>query len=90
MQDAESQKEAADGMVSELRRLEQQIDPAGPFFRGKQMTLVDCALLPWFLRMYVLEHYRDFSLPEDCPSLTRCAFQSLQTVLSLLLALWCS
>ena len=77
-------------MMSELRRLEQHIDPSGPFFRGKQMTLVDCALLPWFLRMYVLELYREFSLPEDCPHLASCAFQFLrQVVLSLLLALWC-
>ena len=34
----------------------------------QDFTLVDAALVPWFTRMAVLEHYRSFHLP---PELTR-------------------
>ena len=31
------------------------------------------AILPWFLRMPVLAHFRDFQLPDDVPRLRRWA-----------------
>lgn len=31
--------------------------------------MVDIALLPWFIRMFILEHYRGFGLPTDCHNL---------------------
>lgn len=38
---------------------------AGDFFNGPHLGLVDCVLLPYAYRLYVLEHYRgpDFALP---------------------------
>lgn len=31
--------------------------------------MVDIALLPWFIRIFILEHYRGFGLPNDCQKL---------------------
>ena len=35
----------------------------GPFFIGDHMTIGDLTIAPYFARMMVLEHYRDFTVP---------------------------
>lgn len=46
-------------------------DPqAGPYWLGEQLSLVDLAFYPFFERLPILEHYRGFSLPEECPRLS--------------------
>lgn len=37
----------------------------GTFFSGDSLGLVDCVLLPYAFRLYVLEHYRGFRVPRD-------------------------
>ena len=39
----------------------------GRFFSGDTLGLVDCVLLPYAWRLYVLEHYRGFAVPRDRP-----------------------
>ena len=56
-------------MKQHLLWLEGCINKEGPYFLGKQFTAVDCAILPWFIRLYVLKHYRNFELPKDCKAL---------------------
>lgn len=56
-------------MTSELLWLEAEADAEGPYFLGKQFSAVDVALLPWFIRLYVLKHYRGFEMPKDCKKL---------------------
>ena len=41
----------------------------GPFLLGANFSLVDAAVLPWFLRMYILKQYRGFELPASCTRL---------------------
>lgn len=41
----------------------------GPYWMGEELSLVDLAYYPFFERLCVLEHYRDFAIPEDCPRL---------------------
>jgi glutathione S-transferase len=36
----------------------------GPFMFGGDVTISDVIMAPWFERMAVLEHYRDFKVPE--------------------------
>ncbi|HKK07158.1 MAG TPA: glutathione S-transferase family protein [Gammaproteobacteria bacterium] len=43
----------------------------GPYWLGAEVSLVDLAFYPFFERMPVLEHYRDFTLPADTPNLHR-------------------
>lgn len=40
-------------------------DYRGPFYLGDQFTVADVALAPYFDRMIVLEHYRNFVVPTD-------------------------
>ena len=41
----------------------------GPYWMGQDLTLVDLAYYPFFERLCVLEHYRDFGIPDDCTRL---------------------
>jgi len=38
-------------------------DYVGPFYTGKKYTIGDVTMTPYFIRMVVLEHYRNFSVP---------------------------
>jgi glutathione S-transferase len=68
-QTEEAQQECRQRLAGVLEWLDSQADPEGPFFLGKQFTLVDAALAPFFLRLPVLKHYRGFELPQDCVKL---------------------
>jgi hypothetical protein len=57
-QDKAVQAAAAAALDAELQWLVDNIDPAGPFALGPDLGLVDCAVVPFLLRLYVLEHYR--------------------------------
>ena len=37
----------------------------GPFICGGKITIGDIAMAPYFWRMVVLEHYRDYKVPES-------------------------
>jgi glutathione S-transferase len=47
-------------LESELAWLLQNMHPAGPFALSDKLSLVDCAVVPFLLRLYMLEHYRGF------------------------------
>ena len=57
-QDKQGQEQSAAQLTSELLWLEGAFDSAGPYLAGSQFSLVDAAIIPWFLRMYVLKEYR--------------------------------
>ena len=61
-QDERLQHEQKIVLDQELDWLESQCDPVGPGFSMEQIGLVDCALMPFFLRFDVLRHYRGVSL----------------------------
>lgn len=54
------------------RWLETQAHPEGPFLLGKELSLADAALLPFLLRLPILQHYRGLALPQECARLARC------------------
>jgi len=56
-------------MSQELIWLEGQTDAEGPYFLGKLFSAVDCTMLPWFIRLYILKHYRGFEMPKECKRL---------------------
>lgn len=41
----------------------------GPFWMGRSLTLVDLTFYPWFERLHVMAHYRDFRVPDECTRL---------------------
>lgn len=57
-QSSEDRAAAAAVLDAELAWLVKQLDPQGPLAMGDQLTLVDCAVVPFMIRLYVLEHYR--------------------------------
>ena len=65
----ELRQKCREALASELLWLETQTDTEGPYFLGAQFSAVDCAILPWFLRLYILKHYRNFELPKKCQRL---------------------
>ncbi len=64
-QDKAQQAEVAEQLGAQCDWLEAQADSAGPFFMGGHFSLVDCALVPWFVRAYVLQHFRGLQLPPE-------------------------
>lgn len=56
-QDPTEQSAAAAVLDAELSWLVQHI-PQGPLAMSDQLTLVDCAVAPFLMRLYILEHYR--------------------------------
>lgn len=57
-QDKEVQTAAAAALDAELQCLVDNMHPEGPFAMGTELGLVDCAVVPFLLRLFVLEHYR--------------------------------
>ena len=43
----------------------------GSYFLGDKLSLVDISFYPWFERLPVLEHFRQFNLPTETPRLQR-------------------
>lgn len=41
----------------------------GPFWMGRELTLLDFAYYPFFERLCAWEHYRGLTIPEDCEKL---------------------
>ena len=72
--DTESRETAIQDYLVILKRLSQWLAASnkdGPYFLGDQFTAADAALAPWAARMFLLEHYRGFVLPENNDDLKR-------------------
>ena len=63
--DETERREAFDRLVEGLGHFADA--KAGTFFSGEGLGIVDCVLLPYAFRLYVLEHYRGFAVPRDRP-----------------------
>lgn len=68
-QEQAARDKCAQEMARELLWLEEHPHAEGPYFLGNQFSAVDCALLPWFIRLFVLKHFRNFELPKGCKRL---------------------
>jgi glutathione S-transferase len=62
-QEPEEQEKAKQKITKAIEQL--VCDYQGPFFLGDQFTVADIAVAPYFDRMVVLEHYRDYRVPND-------------------------
>ena len=63
-QDESSQKDAADKILSGLRKFSRHC--VGPYFYGENLSIVDITIAPWMVgtRMGVLKQYRGFEVPK--------------------------
>ena len=50
-----------------LKRFAEAMEDEGPFFLGKEPTLVDFVMAPWAVRLWVLDHYKQggLGIPEE-------------------------
>lgn len=71
--DPEMQLKLGEAIALRLRWLEDHslARHDGPYLGGTEFGLADIALIPWFEQVAVLEAFRGFRMPEDCPRLTR-------------------
>ncbi len=61
MRKSEDDRAASKAVLDkELQHLVESADNEGPYLDGKQLTLADCAVFPFLLRLAVLEHYRGY------------------------------
>ncbi|BCR05903.1 glutathione S-transferase [Desulfuromonas versatilis] len=71
-QHEEQRQELRGELQAVLATLDQELQRRagqGHFWFGRQVGLTDIAFYPWFERWAVLEHYRDFPLPEGLSAL---------------------
>lgn len=65
-------QELRDSLIESLRFMETQAlanRTGGPYWLGKDFSLVDIAIYPHFERLTVLEFYRGISIPDECGAL---------------------
>eukprot|EP00401_Gymnodinium_catenatum_P079806 CAMPEP_0117527174 /NCGR_PEP_ID=MMETSP0784-20121206/36661_1 /TAXON_ID=39447 /ORGANISM="" /LENGTH=329 /DNA_ID=CAMNT_0005323417 /DNA_START=1 /DNA_END=990 /DNA_ORIENTATION=+ len=65
-QDAAKQIEMREQFFTECRALARAMDPSGPFFLGKDFSMLECAFAPFWQRcIWVGSYYRDLQFPQD-------------------------
>lgn len=50
--------EAREELHKSILTFTAEMDPEGPFFLGKDISLVDISLAPWLKRLWLLDHYK--------------------------------
>lgn len=64
-QEQDTQEEHRGSLEEALRELEERLgETEGPYFL-ESLSLADLELYPWFERMCVLEHYRNFQISDE-------------------------
>jgi glutathione S-transferase len=57
---------------SYLQQFTEEMDPQGPYFLGKEISLVDLIIAPSALRLWVFDHFKEgLNLPQEEPWLDR-------------------
>eukprot|EP00878_Enallax_costatus_P016290 GHUV01017087.1.p1 GENE.GHUV01017087.1~~GHUV01017087.1.p1 ORF type:complete len:240 (+),score=82.52 GHUV01017087.1:537-1256(+) len=60
---------AAGDLAAALKWAEGEASSEGPYFMGRDFTLVDAAIIPFFIRLRLLDRMGLFTMPEDLPKL---------------------
>ncbi|KAJ6782461.1 hypothetical protein PWT90_04824 [Aphanocladium album] len=51
--------DAREEIHKHIHALTEQMDPEGPFFLGKELSMVDISLAPWAKRLWLIDHYKN-------------------------------
>ncbi|TVY38673.1 Glutathione S-transferase omega [Lachnellula occidentalis] len=52
--------------VEQIKQFTQEMDPEGPYFLGKDLSLVDLIFAPWAVRFWVFDHFKGgIKLPKE-------------------------
>lgn len=64
LQDPEKQKAAESDLLAGITEFVKAMDPGGPYFFGKDFTMVDAFLTPWLTRHpAALKQFKGFEIP---------------------------
>ncbi|MEH1932529.1 MAG: glutathione S-transferase family protein [Nostoc sp.] len=73
--DAQEQGQGQREFLESLLYIEQEglgkLSGDRPYWLGDQLSLVDISFYPWFERLPLLEHFRNFTLPTETPRLQK-------------------
>lgn len=73
--DAQEQKQGRSEFLESLLYIEQEglskLSGDGPYWLGNTLSLVDISFYPWFERLPVLEHFRNFTPPSETSRLQK-------------------
>ncbi|MEH2418653.1 glutathione S-transferase family protein [Nostoc sp.] len=73
--DAQEQGQGQREFLESLLYIEQEglgkLSGDGSYWLGDQFSLVDISFYPWFERLPLLEHFRNFTLPTETPRLQK-------------------
>jgi glutathione S-transferase len=59
-------KEKQQDFLDHLKEFTKEMDPEGPYFMGKEFSLIDIVIAPWANRLWVFDHFKGGSgLPEE-------------------------
>ena len=64
-QDESEQVEVTENLLATLKTLTDAMHSEGPFFMGDSLGMVDIALVPFSLRLFILKKYRGFDIPKE-------------------------
>ncbi|KAH7413282.1 glutathione transferase omega-1 [Cadophora sp. MPI-SDFR-AT-0126] len=52
--------------LDKLKQFTEAMDPVGPYFLGKEVSLIDLVLAPWAVRLWVFEHFKGgLKIPQE-------------------------
>ncbi|WYZ36881.1 hypothetical protein EsH8_II_000387 [Colletotrichum jinshuiense] len=60
--------QARDEFLGHIKAFTKELDPDGPWFLGREFSLVDAMLAPWAMRLFLFDHYKPggLGLPVKC------------------------
>ena len=65
-QGSDGLKDRQTEFLNHLKEFTSEMDPEGPFFLGKEFSLIDIVIAPWANRLWVFDHFKGGSgIPEE-------------------------
>jgi len=47
-----------DEFLGQLKQFTEEMDPEGPFFWGREVSLIDLIIAPWAVRLWIFDHFK--------------------------------
>jgi glutathione S-transferase len=58
----EKMEKAREEFLGHLKQWTEAMDPTGPFFAGKEISMPDLVLAPWSVRLWCFDHFKEGGL----------------------------